>query len=62
MNQMNHFVDFHIDEEYEFLNTILAGGHVPGNASFLYLGIYGVDETGKVNKEEEIDMKFLDEI
>jgi hypothetical protein len=30
MNQMNHLVDFHIDEEYEFLNRILAGEHVPG--------------------------------
>jgi hypothetical protein len=28
----------------------------------LTLGFYGVDETEKVVKEEEIDMKFLDEI
>jgi hypothetical protein len=51
---MNNLIDFTISENFEFINSLLRGDHVPG--------LFGVSQEPKKEKEVELDLKFLDEI
>jgi hypothetical protein len=51
---MYHLLDNYITEEFDFLIKLLSGADIPG--------LYGLTENEKLEKEEELDLKFLDEI
>ncbi len=51
---MNLLIDYSVSENFEFINSLLKGEHIPG--------LFGVSQEPKKDKEAELDMKFLDEI
>ncbi len=51
---MNNLIDYTINNEYEFINNLLSGKHIPG--------FYGISQDPKKEKEAELDLKFLEEI
>ena len=62
---MNLLIDYYISEEFDFLNSLLKGQHVPGKISKNFkfqLGLFGLSREPKKEKEIELDLKFLDEI
>ena len=53
-HDMHRLIDYYIDDDFELINSIMQGKHLPG--------IYGLDKDEYVDKEEEFDPKSIEDI
>ena len=53
-HDMHRLIDYYIDDDFELINSIMQGKHLPG--------IYGLDKEEYVDKEEEFDPKSIEDI
>ena len=53
-HDMHRLIDYYIDDDFELINSIMEGNHIPG--------IYGLDKDEYADKEEEFDPKSIEEI
>jgi 3-phosphoglycerate kinase len=59
---MNSLIDYNVSDDCELVNSLMRGEHIPGIIFLFILGLFSLCQDPIKDNDQEIDLKFLEEI